>query len=655
MLHALLAQATERLLRAVPSFAKLSQYEIDQLMLTPEVVMVPPGQTVVQQGTPVDALYLCKSGTLCSADDLGNECARPGVAVGEHGLLLPHGEATWPTTLCAMGATPATLLRISRVALVEKLGCELWQAVRHAATRATIRSIQLLSVLDDEEVELLVRSLRESTVGEGAQIVREGELSTDFYIIVEGSVRITREQTAADAVKAAARGDAADASDGKVVLCERLGAGSYFGEMALLEKKPRAATVTATSARVTLLSLDEPSFAEVMGGPMQSIIARAAAARDRKAARAELARVKREELVSLGVLGKGQCSRVELVQHRVNGSVFALKVLNKLRLVATDQAQKVMTELEIVRGCDHPLLCTLVGAFESEKEVSMLLEVAMGGELFSLISKSQQGLSTEHARFYAASIACVFAYLHHKKVLYRDLKPENVVIDAKGYIKLVDFGFAKQLKTAASRTWTLCGTPQYLAPEIITSQGHGLPVDWWTLGVLTYEMMTGGVPFDADDAMKIYKAILKGRVAYPKRIRQAPKDFVGRLLALDPSKRLGASKRGSDDVASHAFLRGMPLQAIERREVSPPHVPTIAHPTDTSNFETPPDDDGGDDDDEPFSLEHGRARADFERLSAFFRDNGAAAESKVERKRRVSRELTEEIISASAATSPPIG
>jgi serine/threonine protein kinase len=152
------------------------------------------------------------------------------------------------------------------------------------------------------------------------------------------------------------------------------------------------------------------------------------------------------------------------------------------------------------------------------------------------------------------------------------------------YVKLVDFGFAKQLPSRSARTYTLCGTPEYLAPEIVTSQGHCLPLDWWALGVFTFELLACRVPFEAEDVMRTYRAILGGRLSFPKKIRQAPRDLISRLLVANPSKRLGAGRRGAEEVTTHAFFRGISLAALEARELKPPYIPTLAHPEDTSNF-----------------------------------------------------------------------
>ena len=156
----------------------------------------------------------------------------------------------------------------------------------------------------------------------------------------------------------------------------------------------------------------------------------------------------------------------------------------------------------------------------------MLLELALGGELFSVLREKNR-FEEPQSRFYAACVQAAFAYLHDKQIVYRDLKPENLLFDAEGYLKVVDFGFAKHI---IDRTWTLCGTPEYLAPEIITNKGHNLAVDWWAFGILMFEMLVGQPPFCADDPMDIYQKILRNRVAYPSSMSKPAKDLIAKLL-----------------------------------------------------------------------------------------------------------------------------
>jgi len=220
----------------------------------------------------------------------------------------------------------------------------------------------------------------------------------------------------------------------------------------------------------------------------------------------------------------------------------------------------------------------------------MLMEAVQGGELFSRLQTSPTPgyISVPHALFYTACVLDAFEYLHSYSILYRDLKPENLLVDAAGYLKVVDFGFAKIVR---DRTYTLCGTPEYLAPELVQGRGHGYGVDWWAVGVLLYEMLSGYSPFadhEANDQVTIYKNILRGKLRFPSAFRDAAaKDLVTRLLTANPSQRLGCLKGGGADVKAHPFFAGLAVDwdALQRKTVTPPIRPQLKSQLDTSNFD----------------------------------------------------------------------
>jgi len=283
-------------------------------------------------------------------------------------------------------------------------------------------------------------------------------------------------------------------------------------------------------------------------------------------------------------VGSGTFARVRMV--KIKGSPdrtpMALKILKKHDLIRMKQVEHVKAEKQILSMCEHPFIVNLLTSFQDEKRLFMLLEYVNGGELFSYL-RSKGRLPNDDARFYAGEIILAFSYLHTMYIVYRDLKPENLLIDSDGHLKLTDFGFAKVVE---DRSWTLCGTPEYLAPEIIQSKGHNKAVDWWALGVLMFEMLAGYPPFYDENPFGIYQKVLAGRIDFPRHFDVKAKDLIKRLLTHDRAKRIGCLKNGADDLKKHKWYKGMDWDLLLSRSVQPPYFPPVRGPDDTSLFET---------------------------------------------------------------------
>ncbi|CAL1146894.1 unnamed protein product, partial [Cladocopium goreaui] len=286
-------------------------------------------------------------------------------------------------------------------------------------------------------------------------------------------------------------------------------------------------------------------------------------------------------------VGKGTFSRVRVVKMKgnIDRSPMALKILRKGDVIRLKQVEHVKAEKQIMSMIEHPFIVNLLGAFQDDKRLFMLLEYINGGELFSYLRREGR-LPNEHVRFYTGEIVLAFGYLHSLHVVYRDLKPENVLLDCEGHVKLTDFGFAKVVE---ERTWTLCGTPEYLAPEIIQSKGHGKGVDWWALGVLLFEMMAGYPPFYEENPFGIYQKVLQGRLDFPRHFDVKAKDLVRRLLVNDRTKRFGCLKAGVEDIKRHKWYKGTDWDLLLARRVSPPFKPPVQSADDTSMFERYPE------------------------------------------------------------------
>jgi len=287
-------------------------------------------------------------------------------------------------------------------------------------------------------------------------------------------------------------------------------------------------------------------------------------------------------------LGTGTFGRVKLVQDKETKRHHALKILKKSEVIRLKQVEHVKNEKHILMQMHHPFLVNMLGCFQNDRNIYMVLEYVPGGELFSLLRRENK-FANDVAVFYAGQIVLAFEYMHSMNIVYRDLKPENLLIGADGYLKITDFGFAKFVE---DRTWTLCGTPEYLAPEIIQSRGHNKSVDWWALGILIYEMLAGYPPFYDETPFGIYQKILKGNIEFSRSISKEGRDLIRRLLTADRTKRYGSLKNGVADIKTHEWFRSLDWDALYQKKLKAPFIPRVKSDSDTSNFDEYPESDG---------------------------------------------------------------
>jgi len=284
-------------------------------------------------------------------------------------------------------------------------------------------------------------------------------------------------------------------------------------------------------------------------------------------------------------LGTGSFGRVKFVTYKPTGKYYALKILKKSAIIRMKQVDHIASEKAILQTLKHPFIVNMYGCFHDPRYLYLCLEYIVGGEFFTHLRKAGR-FDNDTSNFYAAQITAIFEYCHGKNIIYRDLKPENILLNADGYLKLTDFGFAKVIEY---RTYTLCGTPEYIAPEVLLNKGHGKPVDWWTLGILIYEMIVGYPPFVDEDPMGIYQKILSGKIVFPKLFDKDAKVLVKKLLTADLGKRFGNLKNGVDDIKTCKWFKDMRWDKLLDKELSPPYKPSVKSETDTSNFEDYPD------------------------------------------------------------------
>jgi serine/threonine protein kinase len=279
-------------------------------------------------------------------------------------------------------------------------------------------------------------------------------------------------------------------------------------------------------------------------------------------------------------LGTGSFGRVVLCKHIHSGEYYAIKMLRKHQVVKLKQVQHILNEKDILCAVEHPFVVSLKGYFKDDCYVYFAMEYVVGGEFFTHL-RTKRRFGGKTCRFYTAQIVLALSYLHNQSIIYRDMKPENLLLDARGYLKITDFGFAKR---CATRTWTLCGTPEYIAPEILVHKGHGKAVDWWALGILIFEMLNGTPPFMDKSPMVIYEKILEGKIDYPQHFSESAVSLISGLLQQDPAKRLGSLPEGSEDVRNHPYFKDTVWMDLLLLKTKPPWIPSIRNPGDHKHF-----------------------------------------------------------------------
>jgi len=297
--------------------------------------------------------------------------------------------------------------------------------------------------------------------------------------------------------------------------------------------------------------------------------------------------IRLEDLKIVGTLGKGSFGHVQLVQDQT-GYTYALKAVSKGQVIHLSQEEHIMSEKRVMAALEHPFLVKLHATFKDDMKLYFLLEPSLGGELFSLLSE-KTFFDEPTSRFFAGCVILGFEYMHSKNMIYRDLKPENLLLDNMGYLKITDFGFAKVM--SQSWTYTLCGTPDYLAPEVVSGEGHGKGVDWWTLGILIYEMLNGMPPFNDDEPIKIYNKIIEGKIVYPMHFSKAVSDLIKGLLAHKPTRRFGVIKGGATHIKNHSWYNGFDWDRFIAKEIPAPLVKPVENKFDMSNFDDYPEED----------------------------------------------------------------
>lgn len=292
-----------------------------------------------------------------------------------------------------------------------------------------------------------------------------------------------------------------------------------------------------------------------------------------------------DDFVMLKVIGKGSFGKVLLGKHKASGRIYAVKVLSKEAIIKQNEEKHIMSERNVLLGnVHHPFLVGLHYSFQTPGKLYFVLDYVNGGELFFHLQREKR-FAVPRAMFYAAEITSAVGYLHSLNIVYRDLKPENILLDSQGHVVLTDFGLCKEDVAPGGSTSTFCGTPEYLAPEVLKKHRYGRAVDWWCLGCVTYEMICGLPPFYSRDVNEMYDRILHDPLRFPDHVPPLARSWLERLLIRIPDQRLGGGARDADEVKSHEFFSTIDWQALDRKEITPPFNPGVADVMDLRNFD----------------------------------------------------------------------
>eukprot|EP00929_Paragymnodinium_shiwhaense_P118407 TRINITY_DN90328_c0_g1_i1.p1 TRINITY_DN90328_c0_g1~~TRINITY_DN90328_c0_g1_i1.p1 ORF type:complete len:843 (+),score=225.14 TRINITY_DN90328_c0_g1_i1:93-2531(+) len=542
--------------------------------------VVAPGEEVIQEGElDADYFYIVQEGSFrVTVSSMQGE-ERSAEKMIETAIKMTKGSSFGELALLYLAPRAATVTaEVESTVWVIDRG-QFKDIVREASQKQrrfyieALDKVDLLDPLLPEEKQAMASAMTEVVFQLGEEIVRQGEVGDYMYILCEGQAKVVVDGELKSTIQATT---------------ERA---EIFGELALLHDKPRFATVEVESEIIRCLRLDRKTFNTILA-PLQGLRDRGSqkvsAVKDEEAQAAwqplELrCNVKKEELTKLGLLGCGGFGSVEMVQHKFTKEVYALKSLSKGYVTTAGCQQQVMTEKRIQWECDSPFIIKLYQTYNSKDHLHFLLELALGGELFA--TYHQKGLFGKEplAKYYAAGTTFALEHLHTRRFIYRDLKPENLLLSDKGFVKLTDLGLAK---FSVGLTYTTCGTPDYFAPETIAGSGHYFAVDWWALGVLIFELMTGKPPFEASTPTKTYQKILKGisAVPCPAHIAGPLREILKDLLRKDPARRLPMRAGGTANVKRHKWYEGFNWKGMQNQTLQPSYVPVVNSPTDRRNF-----------------------------------------------------------------------
>lgn len=562
-------QVTKDIVRKIPLFNHLEDAIICRFINAMTLVKWKKGDRIVQKGEEGNVFYIIQDGGVRVHDiglgdsNIEDQILEAGASFGESALLT--GE---PRTANVTALTDVNTLAMDRQTFETIVG-PLQDLIEQEMRKKILKSLPMIAKSDLTGTELgqLADQMQEVQYRKGENLMEAGKRSErKLWIIQQGSMLVYKSETEE---------------------MFSLKSGDYFGSQTIQKGSSNVKHTdnVICEENLAVLELTQDKIENVIGDidrlGNSGVLTKLSDRKD----------VSLQDLKKINIIGQGAFGKVWLVSCGNEENPYALKIISKRKLITSKQANGVIREKEFLCLLKHPFILNLEASFQDSKNLYLLLPLIQGGELFSLLHRRENrkrggGFLNNDAAFYCACTIEALGHFHQRHIAYRDLKLENILIDDMGYGKIVDLGFAK---VVVDKTYTLVGTPEYLAPEIIMSKGHGKSVDYWSFGVLMYELIVGRSPFYARGSSEIdmFKRIVLEKYTIPEKVNDTASDLIKKLLVRRSTSRLGNLSKGHVDVKNHLWFAESKIdfaQLIEKEQPAP-WVPELKDPFDSSNFD----------------------------------------------------------------------
>lgn len=519
------------------------------------------GTMIIREGEEGDAMYVSYDGkfeVLINKKFMGD--FGPGILFGE--LAILYMAKRFASIRARTNVRYYKLPRqVFQKIMVDTGRRERDDNIRFLNSVTTFKSFTNRSFVINRMADLLRREFYPA----GWEIIKQGDIADKFYIIRGGTATVTQKY-----------------DNGRTLDVNVLKRGDYFGDRALIAKETCDSSVFANSPGTECLILDKRDFMRYVDYKVLDQFER---------------KLSLTDLTVIGTLGAGGFGRVDLVKGP-NSELYALKCLKKVNVVQQQLQEEVYSEKKLLKMCDHSFIVKLRATFRDTRYVYFLMEPCLGGDLWTLRHKKRK-FRESAGRFYIACVIRAIEYLHSHNIIYRDLKPENLMLDTNGYLKLIDFGCSK-MTVPGEKTYTFVGTPEYMAPEMIMNRGYCRSIDPWSVGVLAYELLTGKSAFTGPTNLDIFTKILEGipKNRYPHHLSKEAVSLISGLCRVNPITRLGCQKEGISGLIDHEFFKKFDWKALTAMTMKPPYVPKVKNLTDllectNLHREPPPEDFSG--------------------------------------------------------------